>query len=250
MIAIIDQPYREAGGVELRYDVFRPDSEDTLPLIVCLHGGGWISGCKEDAREIAMSLAYQGFAAACPSYRLAPLHPFPAAVEDARAFVAYAREQAQEWNVDPHRFGSVGNSAGGHMSAMLGLSTNPNEQVNAVVDICGIADLTRPTEQHYPIAWGFIEQFVGVPYDGNEKKWQDASPLWQLRENLPPFYVIHGAEDDVVPVAQSDTFVGALKRMGNEVEYLRIPGEDHNFSGGSFGTIERGYISFFREKLA
>jgi acetyl esterase/lipase len=250
VIAIIDQPFREVGGVELRFDLFRPDSEEVLPLIVCLHGGGWISGCKEDMREIAVSLANAGFAAATPTYRLAPLHPYPAAVEDVRAFVRFAREQASAWLIDADRIGSVGNSAGGHLSSMLGLSAEPLEQVNAVVDICGLADLTRPNEQHLPISWGFLEQFMGVPYDGNEALWQSASPLWQLRERLPPFYVIHGTEDDVVPVAQSDLFVAALKRLDNTVEYLRISGEDHNFSGGSFGTIERGYISFFREKLA
>lgn len=247
MIALIDQSYRDADGVDLRFDLFRPDTEDILPLIVCLHGGGWISGCKEDAREIALSLAHHGFAAAAPNYRLAPLHPFPAAVEDARSFVAFCRERAGDWSIDPARIGSLGNSAGGHLSAMLGLSTEPEEQVNAVVNICGLVDLTRPGEQHYPIAWGFLEQFMGCPYEGNEAKWQAASPLWQLREGLPPFYVIHGSGDDVVPVAQSDTFVAALRRLGNAAEYFRVAGEDHNFSGGSFGTIERGYLSFFRD---
>ena len=248
MIALIDQPYRDAG-IELRYDFFRPNSEEVLPLVICLHGGGWISGCKEDARDLALGLARNGFAAACPNYRLAPLHPFPAAVDDARFFVEFARSKSDEWMIDPARLGSVGNSAGGHLSAMLGLSTDPAQRVDAVVDICGLTDLTRPAEQHFPIAWGFLEQFMAVPYDGNEKLWESASPLWQLREGLPPFYVIHGIEDDVVPIAQSDVLVGALKRLGNQVEYLRIPGEDHNFNGGSFGMIERGYLSYFKEKL-
>jgi dipeptidyl aminopeptidase/acylaminoacyl peptidase len=132
---------------------------------------------------------------------------------------------------------------------MLGLSPDPVERVAAVVDISGLTDLTRPNEQHFPIAWGFLEQFMGCAYDGNEKQWESASPLWQLREGLPPFYVIHGVEDDVVPVAQSDVFVAALNRLGNRVEYLRVPGEDHNYSGGSFGQVERGYVSFFREHL-
>lgn len=248
MIAHIDQPYRDAG-TELRYDFFRPNTEEVLALVICLHGGGWISGCKEDVRDLALNLARSGFAAACPSYRLAPLHPYPAAVDDTRFFVEFARSHAEPWMIDPKRVGSLGNSAGGHLSSMLGLSPDIGQRVNAVVDICGLTDLTRPAEQHFPIAWGFLEQFMAVPYDGNEKLWEEASPLWQLQADLPPFYVIHGIADDVVPVAQSDVFVSALKRLGNTVEYLRIPGEDHNFSGGSFGTIERGYLSFFREKL-
>ncbi len=249
MIALLDQAYSEEAGVSLRYDLFRPDTQDVLPLVVCIHGGGWISGCKEDARDFAIGLAKQGFAAACPSYRLAPLHPFPAAIDDVRAFVRFVRNESERWMVDPMRMGSVGLSAGGHLSAMLGLSTDPLEQVQAVVDISGLTDLTRPVEQHFLIAHGFLEQFMACPYEGNEKAWELASPLWQLREGLPPFYVIHGVDDDVVPVSQSDVFVAALKRLGTAVEYLRVPGEDHNYSNGSFGQIERGYSSFFREHL-
>lgn len=250
MLALLDQAYAVNNGVSLRYDLFRPDSDDTLPLVICIHGGGWISGCKEDAREFALGLARAGFAAACPAYRLAPLHPYPAAIEDVREFARFCRTQARAWGIDPEKLGSVGLSAGGHLSCMLGLAERDEEGVQAVVDISGLTDLTRPNEQHFPIAWGFLEQFMGCPYDGNEALWQAASPLWQLREGLPPFYVVHGVEDDVVPVAQSDVMVAALKRLGNSVDYLRVPGEDHNYSSGSFGQIERGYISFFRQHLA
>jgi acetyl esterase/lipase len=246
---LTDQTYAVADGVDLRFDLFRPDSDDILPLVVVLHGGGWISGSKEDSRDLAISLAHQGFAAACPGYRLAPLHPYPAAVEDVRGFIEFARDHAADWGVDPNRIAALGNSAGGHLAAMAGVSDNPSQLANAVVDLCGIADLTRPREQHHMIAWGFLEQFMGVPYDGHESTYQAASPLWQLRSALPPFYVVHGEADDVVPVQQSDTLVAALRRLEVPVEYLRIPGEDHSFSRGSFPMIERGYVSFLREKF-
>lgn len=247
MRVLTDQTYAVADGVDLRFDLFRPDSDDVLPLVVVLHGGGWISGSKEDSRDLAISLAHQGFAAACPGYRLAPLHPYPAAVEDVREFVGFTRHQAADWGIDPNRIAVLGNSAGGHLAAMAGVSGEPSQRANAVVDLCGIADLTRPREQHFMIAWGFLEQFMGVPYDGHEATYQAASPLWQLQSGLPPFYVVHGEADDVVPVQQSDTFVAALRRLEVRVEYLRIPGEDHSFSRGSFPMIERGYVSFLRE---
>lgn len=250
MIALIDQVYTEADGLPLRFDFFRPNSTDMLPLVVVLHGGGWISGSKEDSRDLAIGLAHHGFAAACPSYRLAPLHPYPAAIDDVRTFVSFARSEATEWNIDPNRVASLGNSAGGHLAAMCGVTEDDAQRVNAVVDLCGIADVTRPREQHFPIAWGFLEQFMGLAYEGNEAIYQAASPLWQLRENLPPFYVVHGEADDVVPVQQSDTFVAALRKLGVPVEYLRVPGEDHSFSYGSFPMIERGYVSFLRRRSA
>lgn len=247
MRVLTDQTFAEIDGVELRFDLFRPNTDEVVPLVVMLHGGGWISGSKEDLREIAIDLAAKGFAAACPNYRLAPLHPYPAAVDDAQAFVEFARSQADAWQIAPDRVASWGNSAGGHLAAMLGVAQDPAQRVNAVIDLCGIADVTRPREQHYAIAWGFLEQFMGVPYDGNEALYQAASPLWQLSGELPPFFVVHGDADDVVPVQQSDVFVASLQKLGVRVEYLRIPGEDHGFARGSFPKIARGYLGFLRD---
>ncbi len=250
MRVLTDQLFAEVDGVELRFDFFRLNTDEVLPLVILLHGGGWISGCKEDLREVAIDLASKGFAAALPNYRLAPLHPYPAAIDDALAFVEFARSQAGDWQIDPDRIASWGNSAGGHLASMLGVTQDPARRVNAVIDLCGIADLTRPREQHYAIAWGFLEQFMGVPYDGNEKVYEAASPLWQLREDVPPFFVAHGDADDVVPVQQSDVFVASLEKLGVRAQYLRLPGEDHSFSRGAFPKIANAYLGFLREVFA
>ncbi len=250
MIALIDQPYTVAGGGELRFDLFRPDTEQRLPLVLFLHGGGWISGCKEDIRELAIEFAHQGYAAACCNYRLAPLHPFPAPVEDVKTFLRFARASSEDWNIDPTKIAALGVSAGGFLAATLGVSADPESRANVVVDLCGPVDLTRPHEQYLPIAWSYVDQLMGIDYDGNEKEFQAASPLWQLRPGLPPFLVIHGDADDVVPVQQSDTFVGALRRLEIPVEYLRIKGADHSFSNGTFPGIERSILGYLKDHFA
>jgi acetyl esterase/lipase len=249
VIAIVDQVYSEIGGQALRYDLFRPDNGDSLPLIVCLHGGGWISGSKEDYRDVALAMCRAGFAAAVPSYRLAPLHPFPAAVEDVAAFIRSCRESAGDWNVNPDRIGAIGNSAGGHLASMAGLHPDIEARANAVVDICGISDLRKPREIHLPISWGFVDQFLPWEYEGNESKFEQASPICQISPGAPPFLVIHGEDDDVVPVSQSDAFVGALKEAGVSVEYHRYPHEAHSFTLSAWNAIEATSTRFFRDRL-
>src|SRR5436190_24123355 len=95
--------YASPGGIPLRYDFLRPAAPGIHPLIVFIHGGGWISGDRTDFRTVADVFVKQGYAAALIQYRLAPLHPFPAAVEDVQAFVRYARENAEELGIDPNR---------------------------------------------------------------------------------------------------------------------------------------------------
>jgi acetyl esterase/lipase len=245
----VDQSYREISGISLRYDFFRPEQSEIVPLVIVIHGGGWISGCKEDMRELALPLVRHGFAVAIPNYRLAPLHPFPAAVEDMEEFVHYVRTHSKEFGIDPNQVGSVGISAGGHLSAMLGVSQRWESRPNAVVDVCGLADLTNPYERHAPVSWGFIDQFLPFSWEDSPEKFEEASPICHVTTDLPPFLVIHGDSDDVVDVSQSDEFVEKLRECHNEVRYLRLEGEDHNFSGGSWPVIEGEIVEFFHREL-
>lgn len=249
MTVHVDQVYREVGGTQLRYDFFRPDSNDQLPLLIGIHGGGWISGSKEDYRDVAMAMVQHGIAVACPNYRLAPLHPYPAAVEDVRNFVAFVRANAESWAIDPMKVAAFGNSAGGHLAAMLGVGPDASERVNAVVDVCGITDVTNYREQHLPISFGFLEQFLPLHVEGNEAILCSASPIYQVAPGLPPFLVIHGTADDVVPISQSDTFVEKLEEQGVPFEYHRLEGEGHSFSFEAWNQIETVTVDFLREVL-
>lgn len=250
MIALRDQVYSSPPGGDLTYDFFRPADDRVLPLVLFIHGGGWISGDKEMYREEALWLAPQGFACACISYRLAPLFPFPAAIVDVQRFLTHAREQADHLQIDPQRLIAVGNSAGGHLACMAGLCDEdfetgaPVPKANGVVDICGIADLRNPDTNHFAIANSFLEQFMGGPHFGNEEAWAKASPIVHVSPNDAPFLIIHGTEDDVVPVQQSRDLAAALQGVGVRAEYIELDGEMHAFSLGAWGRIRSEILRF------
>ncbi|HZH99196.1 MAG TPA: alpha/beta hydrolase [Fimbriimonadaceae bacterium] len=244
---LLDQQYGVAGGAPLRYDLFTPASESPAPLVICIHGGGWISGEKEGMHEVARGLAELGFAAASPQYRLAPLYPCPAAIDDVQAFIDFAHANAATWGADPERIAVLGNSAGGHLACMAGLTRK--NVVRAVVDICGITDVTNPREQHFPIAWEFLDQFMGIPWEGNEEFFKQASPLHHVASDSPPFLVVHGDVDDIVPVEQSDALVAALRTRQVPVDYHRLPNEGHALSYGAWEHTFRLVKDFLSQTL-
>jgi acetyl esterase/lipase len=250
VLQTFDQTFACPGGISLKYDFFRPEGPDvSIPLIVCIHGGGWISGQKEDMHELAKLLVAKGYAAACPQYRLAPLHPFPAAVEDVYAFVTHARAEASSLGVDSTQFASLGISAGGHLACMAGLSAYSDSRVQAVVDVCGISDLTDPHGQHFPISLGFLEQFMAHPYEGNQELYEAASPIHQVKPGAPPFLIVHGDIDDVVPAGQSVALTEALKEAGSEAELHVFPNEGHSFSWEAWSKIEELTYGFLARTL-
>jgi acetyl esterase/lipase len=248
----LNQSYTSTGGASLLYDLFLPDTSEPPPLVICIHGGGWISGEKEGMREIAGILVSRGYAAAAPQYRLAPLHPYPSAVEDICHFRQFAAEQAREWRVDPDRIGVFGNSAGGHLAAMAALFTNDEfaeSPIKAVVDVCGISDVTNPRVQHFPISWGFLEQFMNVPFEGHDQVYREASPLFHVKAGAPPFLLVHGEADDIVPVSQSVALAEALKEAGVPVELHCLPHEGHALSYEGWVKTESLMFDFFDRYL-
>ena len=248
MIVRPDQVYAEPDGVPLRFDFFRKQSTDILPLVICIHGGGWISGSKEDVREVALLLASSGYAVACPNYRLAPLHPYPAAIDDIQAFVKAARANAAEWNIDANQIAAFGHSAGGHLASMAGLTGE--EKVDAVIATSAITDLTAPREQHFAISWSFLEEFMGAPYEGNEPRYIEASPVSHVKRGAPPFLIIHGEMDDIVPVAQSESLANKLAESGVRHTFHRLPNELHSYSIDAWLKVEREVLSFLSDCFA
>lgn len=244
-----DIVFASPGGVDLRLDLFLPDVEEPAPVVVCIHGGGWISGDKADCHIVATELVRRGYAAACPDYRLAPLYTYPAAVEDIRAAVRFLRERGAEVGIDPGRVAAFGNSAGGHLAAFVALSSDPAERSSASVNVAGLTDLTNPSEQHAEIAWDFLQQFLGSSYAGNEERWIEASPIHNIRPDAAPVANIHGTLDDVVNPSQSVRFHEALRQAGVTSELLLLPGEGHSFTPSGFEEVLKFTDQFLRDVL-
>jgi acetyl esterase/lipase len=244
-----DVEYARHDGVSLRGDLYMPAQDGRYPTLLLIHGGGWQIGSAAVYRHWGPFLAERGYVAYAVTYRLArPERPtYPQAVLDVKAALQFLRGNAAELRVDPDRIGVLGNSAGGHLSALLALSADspkyagayPDDRYAAVstrakvaVPIYGVYDfiaqwehdqLERPRDQ-------ISEKFLGGSPMEIRDVYYEASPInWATHQNYGvPFLVVWGMEDDVVdPATQSVRFVTALKRAGNTTRIVPIPGAPH-----------------------
>lgn len=248
--------YLTTGGIHLPYDFYRPDSEEILPLVVLLHGGGWISGDRAMFAQEAKALAELGFAAATIEYRLAPLYCFPSQIADVQAFLTHARDYSEELGIDPEKIATFGNSAGGHLAIMSGVcndrhfdSGDTSVHANAVVSVCGISDLHTQENQHYSIAVSFLEQFIGATYHERPDLYEAASPISHIDSKTCPFLIFHGTQDDVVHLSQSERLAQKLQSVGSDVTFVRLEGEYHSFSAQAYSAIWQQTIEFLSKRF-
>ncbi len=219
------------------------DSTDPFPVVLYVHGGGWSKGDKTDLATYREALNEKGIAVAAVNYSLAPASVFPTNIEDIKCAVRYLRANASSYNIDPDHIGAYGGSAGGHLVSLLGTSAEMSawdtgdylefsSEVEAVVDMYGPADLTIQFEGNPP------ELLKSAFGDSSYKDGADQSPITYVSSDDPPFLIIHGEEDDLVPFEQSQMFYDALVAAG--VEATLIPVEN---AGHSFRAVEKGPTS-------
>jgi acetyl esterase/lipase len=227
-----DLVYKRVNGTVLTLDLYRPaEVSDPLPVIIWIHGGGWRSGGK--GRCPAAALVSDGYAVASIGYRLTSAAPFPAQIEDCKAAVRWLRANASTYHLDPDHIGAWGMSAGGHLAALLGTSggvpelegSGDNRQyssrVQAVCDVAGPADLSAMTNLG-PKRMFAIEGLLGGPLEKETAKAIAASPIHYVSKDDPPFLIVHGEADRVVPVDQSRRFHEELRKAGVNAT-LKIP---------------------------
>jgi acetyl esterase/lipase len=213
------------------------------PLIVVIHGGGWIEGDKSSFASDTygvpgniVDFARLGFAAATINYRLSKEAPYPAALEDCRAAIRWLREHAAEYQLDAKQIGVYGNSAGGHLALLLGLLEDPGDRgkpleqssrVQAVASDSGPIDLLA--DYRNGVLRSVIGQFIGGSPEGARLAlFEQASPGHSVSAKGPPLFLIYGEADAQVDVKTADRFVAALGEAGRkDVTYLRLAHIDH-----------------------
>jgi acetyl esterase/lipase len=246
--------YAHAGGKNLLLDLYRPSrQEGAVPLVVWVHGGAFRAGSKEQAGG-APWLAANGYAVASINYRLSQEAIFPAQIQDCKAAVRWLRANAAAYGLNPARIGAWGSSAGGHLVAMLGTSggaadlegdggnLKESSRVQAVVDFYGPTDFLKMDAKalaggmkHDP-ADSPESQLVGGAIQQNPEKVTRANPITYVSKDAPPFLMLHGMLDPLVPVNQSELLFAALKKAGVEVAFHQIAGAGHG--GPEFSTPE------------
>ncbi|MCH7494214.1 alpha/beta hydrolase [bacterium] len=203
-------------------DLFVPEGVPQAPLVLMIHGGGWRGGDRSAFAGWCRELALAGYACATMDYRLAPEHPYPAAVEDVAAAVRWLRGVAVEMELDPDRLVVAGSSAGGHLALMAAL--DEELMLAGGVSLFGPTDLSVLREG--PAVAAFL---AGADPTG-------ASPISLVSANDPPILLMHGTADLVVPISQSEALRDALEAVGVVVRLSVYAGAGHGFHRqGAYG---------------
>ncbi|HEX7153843.1 MAG TPA: alpha/beta hydrolase [Thermoanaerobaculia bacterium] len=246
--------YARVGSDPLLLDLRIPDGPGPHPVIVYLHSGAWISGDRTGGPAIRQ--ARRGYAVASIEYRLAPRYTWPAQVEDAKAAVRWLRANAKMYDLDPARIGIFGASAGGHIAAVLGASNGvpaleggyhgnaeQSSDVKVVVDLYGPTDLLKIEEQKLPCipldgnaSWMPPSLLMGCPIQLCKEKTKTANPMTYVTPNDPPFLIVHGLLDCLVPFQQSVMLHQELLDHNVDSKLVLIPDGDHG--GDMFNELQ------------
>jgi acetyl esterase/lipase len=245
-------------GVSLAGDLYLPKGLEKAPVVIAIHGGGWQAGSRAGYKYWGPFLARNGYAVFSIDYRLGKAGTFPGSVYDVRAAIQFVRAKAADLGVDPERIGLMGDSAGAHLAALVGLAADqftaehrddPNSAVSAnvktVVGFYGVYDMLAQW-QHDQIARPrdqISEKYLGAPPMQNRRVYFDSSPLSYATadRNRTRFLLIHGTADDIVDPAQSQAFQNALSQAGIYVRRFVLPGAGHFWAADPFEGEIGGY---------
>ncbi|MFM7182993.1 MAG: prolyl oligopeptidase family serine peptidase [Verrucomicrobiales bacterium] len=259
-----DLAYVVNGHERQKLDLFVPEKADgPLPLIIWIHGGGWQNGSKEGCPPLRNGYTERGYAVASINYRLSGHAVFPAQIEDCKAAIRWLRAHAEEYRLDPKRFGVWGSSAGGHLVALAGTSGDvkafdvgahleQSSRVQAVCDYFGPTDftvfVTTPGYESHATANSPEAKLIGGAVMENKDRAARANPITYVSKDDPAFLIVHGDKDPLVPINQSQLLYDALKQAGVNVHFHTIKGAGH---GQGFGgpEIEPMVADFFDRVL-
>lgn len=234
--------YVTNGHERQRLDLYLPESGKRLPLIIWIHGGAFRAGSKE--QRIPLECLVEGYAVASLNYRLSQHATFPAQIVDVKSAVRWLRANADRYRLDAERFAAWGESAGGHLAAMLGTAGGVAEfdqgehldvssRVQAVVDHFGPTDFLQMDAHRVP--GGMLHdtpdspesQLIGGALQASRDKAARANPITYVNGDEPPFLIVHGDNDPLVPHHQSELLKAALDKAGVPVSVYTVVGGGH-----------------------
>ena len=237
--------YVPRGDAAQTLDLYIPTqaSAKPLPLVVWIHGGGWEGGSKDWCYPAP--LVAHGYAVASVEYRFSQKAVFPAQIQDCQAAIRWLRANSKAYNLDPRHIGVGGDSAGGHLASLVGTSGGSNafppiggnadqsDRVEAVLDVYGPSDFSAvvsqaaadKTKNVYDFNHGDpYSSLIGVPLGSDPEKDNAVSPMHYVSKSSPPFLILHGTADQMVPFAQSLELRDAL--LKNKINVILQPFPD------------------------
>ncbi|WP_433124414.1 alpha/beta hydrolase fold domain-containing protein [Micromonospora sp. CA-240977] len=237
---------------------------DPVPVLVWIHGGAWLFGSPKHPADWLMradpftAAIRAGFAVASAQYRLSGEAPFPAQLDDVKAAVRWLRRNGDQVGVDRGRIAVWGESAGGHLASLVALTgvDQDDSRVDAAVCWYAPANLLTMQSQAHPSATIDHDAadspeslLIGAALTEHPELGRAASPITHVTGQAPPMLLVHGDQDLVVPVGQSEELAAALAAAGAEVELSVVPGADHCFAGVPLEPVVRDSLAFFTRVL-
>lgn len=235
-----DIPYHEHEGIQMHLDVYAPDAPGPHPVLVSYHGGGWMFGLRTNLQRCGKYLARQGFVVFNVSYRLAPAHAFPTAMQDALCALRWVYDHAAEYGGDPEQIGVWGDSAGGHLSAMMAVgqhtpfvqpkcqcNKSATVKVNAAAHFYGIFDMARFSRLHFPFIRGIAHAVFGDKQNDPEFMRAMSPEALATAGNIPPTLLLCGTRDPLL--GETRNYAKRLRRLGGTVETRIFRNALHGF---------------------
>lgn len=257
-----DIVFGKGGDVDLALDLARPEKlEKPAPCVVFIHGGGWQGGNRNVHDQHILEFAKRGFVAATIQYRLVPKAIFPAQVEDVKCAIRYLRANASKHQLDAHKIGAVGFSAGAHLSMLLGTMdekdglegsgghADQSSKVQAVVAFFGPTDLAAEFPDQPVDVPGLIHKFLGGTKDEQSANYKAASPVTYVDKADAPTLIYHGMKDRLVPFAQAQKMAEAMHQAGMPGRVELLMNADHGWGDPELKRTTEGTAAFFAEHL-
>jgi acetyl esterase/lipase len=243
-------PYGRRGRLDVYHHRDRPSG---APVLLQVHGGAWVLGNKDQQGiPLMLHLASQGWVCVAINYRLSPRATFPDHIVDVKRAIAWIRSNISGFGGDPDFVAITGGSAGGHLAALAALTPDERSwqpgfedadtRVAACVPLFGVYDFTNEGGVGRADMEGFLARMVMKSSLAEDRpRWEEASPLHRVNPDAPPFFVIHGRNDSLVPVSQARLFVARLRAVSRKpVVYAELPGAQHAFE--VFASVRTGHV--------
>lgn len=246
--------YGEAGERNL-LDLYLPETplEGGSPVLLQVHGGGWVIGQKEQqGKPLMYQMAQRGWICVAINYRLSPKVAFPEHIIDVKRAIAWLRDHIADHGGNPEFIAITGGSAGGHLSSLAALTPNKAEwqpgfesvdtRLQAAVPFYGVYDFLDRANIRPEMSLDRLlaERVIQCTAEEQPELWDSGSPIAQVRADAPPMFVIHGTHDTLVWVEEAREFVAALRAVSEApVAYAELPGAQHAFE--VFHSVRTGH---------
>ncbi|MDF2823245.1 MAG: esterase/lipase [Mycobacterium sp.] len=224
------------------------------PVLLQVPGGAWAIGMRRpQAYPLLSHLAERGWVCVSMAYRVSPRHTWPDHIVDVKRALAWVKENIADYGGDPDFVAISGGSAGGHLTALAALTPNDPQwqpgfedadtSVVAAVPVYGRYDWFSSKGEGRPQFIAFLQKFVTkTPFTRHRDLYLDASPIRRLSPDAPPFFVLHGTDDSIIPVPEGRQFVEALREVSEStVAYCEVPHAQHAFD--FFGSPRGHYTA-------